>query len=207
MEKPPKSYHFAPCRNKSPLDKRSNDWRIMISKSLLFTLKLTHTLRGYKMKKYISIVAISCAFLSSSLSAQTPELQVFGQIEQTQIKGVSTQLPSRIDSGATISSAHAINIKTHQKDGQEIVTFDFPLPSGEMIKMKKKVVRIAKIRQASSNTITTRPVVNLSVIIQGEPISAEFTLKDRSHMTYPVLIGRNILKKRAIVDVSINQPL
>lgn len=159
------------------------------------------------MKKYISIVAISCAFLSSSLSAQTPELQVFGQIEQTQIKGVSTQLPSRIDSGATISSAHAINIKTHQEDGQKIVTFDFPLPSGEMIKMKKKVVRIAKIRQASSNTITTRPVVNLNVIIQGEPIFAEFTLKDRSHMIYPVLIGRNILKNRAIVDVSINQPL
>ncbi len=179
----------------------------MISKNVLAILKLTDTLRGYKMKKYIAIIAISSAFLSSALSAQTSELQVFGQIEQTQIEDVSTQLPSRIDSGATTSSVHAINIKTHFESEKEMVTFDFPLPNGEIVKMKKKVVRIAKIRQASSNSIKTRPVVNLNVVIQGEPIFAEFTLKDRSHMTYPVLIGRNILENRAIVDVSINQPL
>lgn len=158
------------------------------------------------MKKYIAIIAISSAFLSSALSAQTSELHVFGQVEQTQIKGVSTQLPSRIDSGATTSSVHAINIKSHSNDGKKMVTFDLPLPNGDTIKMKREVVRIAKIRQGSSNTIKTRPVVNLNVIIQGEPIFAEFTLRDRSHMTYPVLIGRNILAHRAIVDVSVNQP-
>ena len=33
------------------------------------------------------------------------------------------------------------------------------------------------------------------VKIGDQEIEEEFTLADRSHMTYPVLIGQNILKK------------
>lgn len=45
-----------------------------------------------------------------------------------------------------------------------------------------------------------RGVVMADVSISGELCSAEFTLADRSHMKYRVLIGQNILKKGFLID-------
>lgn len=47
----------------------------------------------------------------------------------------------------------------------------------------------------SASGIKRRPVVSVKVKLQGEILQEEFTLAERSHMTYPVLIGQNILKK------------
>ena len=40
-----------------------------------------------------------------------------------------------------------------------------------------------------------REAVRLEVEIGGKLVEGNFTLADRSHMTYPVLIGQNILRK------------
>ena len=45
-------------------------------------------------------------------------------------------------------------------------------------------------------------MVKLTVKIGGYTAQAEFTLKDRTTMQYPVLIGREFIKDIAIVDVS-----
>ncbi|WP_289302809.1 RimK/LysX family protein, partial [Methylophaga sp. UBA3996] len=70
------------------------------------------------------------------------------------------------------------------------------------------LVRYVKIRQASTDTLDKRPVASLTVRLGKMTEVAEFTLNDRTHMTYPILLGREFLRDVAVVDVAKdnNQP-
>ena len=57
-------------------------------------------------------------------------------------------------------------------------------------------------RIKSAHGIRYRPVVLTDVAIAGEIMNAEFTVAEREHMKYKVLIGRNILKKGFLIDPS-----
>ena len=52
----------------------------------------------------------------------------------------------------------------------------------------------------SAHGTKLRPVVEVNVLISGREIKARFTVADRSHMRYPVLIGQNILKQGFLID-------
>jgi len=58
----------------------------------------------------------------------------------------------------------------------------------------------AKVKSASGTR--HRPVIVVEISIAGELITAEFTVADRAHMKYPVLIGQNILKSGFLIDPS-----
>ena len=47
----------------------------------------------------------------------------------------------------------------------------------------------------SASGIKERPVIKATIKLKNIEIEDEFTVADRSHMTYPVLIGQPILKK------------
>ena len=47
----------------------------------------------------------------------------------------------------------------------------------------------------SASGSETRPVLNAGIVIKGKKIKSKFTVANREHMTYKVLIGQNILKK------------
>ena len=64
------------------------------------------------------------------------------------------------------------------------------------------VVRMYKTRAPITKDIDHRPVVTVTIEIKGEKFTLEANLNDRSHMKYPVLIGRNLLYGNFVVDVS-----
>lgn len=85
---------------------------------------------------------------------------------------------ARIDTGATKSCIDS--------------TLAHDLDLGPVI--HKKQVR-------SAHGTSMRPVIYAEIMINGYMHKEEFTLAPRSHMTYPVLIGQNILKKgKFLVD-------
>src|SRR3989338_8365456 len=47
----------------------------------------------------------------------------------------------------------------------------------------------------SASGVKKRPVITVKLLLQNSSLEEEFTLADRSHMTYPVLIGQNVLRK------------
>jgi hypothetical protein len=105
---------------------------------------------------------------------------VLGFIETVKIKGNAkkdSSLKARIDSGAQNSAID-----------QELAA---KLKLGPIIKNKA-------IRQASGRSV--RPVMKASIEICGKKLKGEFTISDRSHMKYKVLIGQNLLKKGFIID-------
>ena len=88
-------------------------------------------------------------------------------------------IEAKIDTGATRSS---VDIKLASK-----------LKLGPVIKSKM-------VKSAHGNRL--RPVIEAEVLMAGKRIKSEFTLADRTHMKYPVLIGVNVLKNGFLVDPS-----
>lgn len=62
------------------------------------------------------------------------------------------------------------------------------------------VVKISLIKSASGSR--KRPIISSNVLFAGKEMKVHFSIADRSHMKYKVLIGRNILKKGFLIDPS-----
>jgi hypothetical protein len=91
------------------------------------------------------------------------------------------EIMAKIDTGASKSS---IDLKLAAK-----------LKLGPVIKSKM-------IKSAHGNRL--RPIIIADIEIARKRVKSEFTLADRSHMTYPILIGVNTLKHGFLIDPSKN---
>lgn len=134
-------------------------------------------------------------------------LTTIGRVEhvslpEQQIENIS----ARIDTGAKTSSIWATNVYTNAEGVLHFTLFDTTYESytGQEIKVGEYDITVV----ASSNGIAQqRYKVKLLVKLKGKKIRAWFTLADRSSQVYPVLIGRNVLRGKFIVDVTRGKPL
>lgn len=103
-------------------------------------------------------------------------------------------IDARIDTGATTSS---LGVKSIEENGNHVCC---KMPNNQLIcfhDYNKKVIK------SSFGHTEERYVVRLLVNVHGRNVRTKFTLSDRSKMKFPVLIGRNLLKGKFIVDVSL----
>lgn len=110
---------------------------------------------------------------------------------------------ARIDSGAATSSLSAVNVERFERNGKRWVRFLLQHDDeAEPIEIEAPLIRHVLIRQASSDEVDRRPVVSLTVNL-GNALQqdTEFTLTDRSQMTYPILLGREFLRDVTLIDV------
>lgn len=124
---------------------------------------------------------------------------IVGAVEWTVIDLGNEQLvaKARMDTGAATSSLGATEIAEFERNGKRWVRFK--LNDGRTI--SQKLERFVNIRQAASAS-NSRPVVKLGVKIGEVAYIGEFTLADRSHLKYEILIGRNVLRDLMVVDVA-----
>ena len=104
---------------------------------------------------------------------------------------------ARMDTGAATSSLGAHEIEEFERNGKRWIRFK--LADGRTI--SQRLERFVNIRQAASER-SRRPVVKLGVKIGQIAYIGEFTLADRSHLKYEILIGRNVLRDLMVVDVA-----
>ncbi|EMR12795.1 hypothetical protein MPL1_08619 [Methylophaga lonarensis MPL] len=129
---------------------------------------------------------------------------VLGEVEWIWVETLNRVFKARVDTGATTSSMHARDIVVTERDGKNWVRFSI-LPEEESdasYDIEAPLVRYAKIRQSSADGTDRRPVVSLTIRIGELTERAEFTLTDRSHLTYPILLGREFIRDIAVVDVA-----
>ncbi len=128
-------------------------------------------------------------------------LTILGEAELVHIEGVKQELNARVDTGATTSSLSASNIEEFERNGKKWVRFIVNTNNEENL-IEAPIDNFVKVKQSSSAVPQTRIVVKLWLKLGDIRQNTEFTLANRSHMTYPVLLGRTFLKDNAIVDVS-----
>ena len=65
------------------------------------------------------------------------------------------------------------------------------------------IIKSKLVKSASGNKL--RPVIESVVELAGKKMKEEFTLADRWHMKYRVLIGQNVLKHGYLIDPSLKK--
>ncbi|MGF1714085.1 ATP-dependent zinc protease family protein [Photobacterium chitinilyticum] len=130
---------------------------------------------------------------------------ILGEEEWVWLDSIQSFFKARIDTGATTSSLNAVDIQIFERDGKEWArfnlnhTFDGNEEKAEIV--EAPVVRWVKVRQSTSEQSERRPVIEAWVKLGLLHEKAQFTLADRSQMTYPILLGREFFKDIALVDV------
>jgi hypothetical protein len=128
---------------------------------------------------------------------------VVGGLEAVWFPDLGLELTARIDTGAETASLDARDIQQFERDGKPWVRFTIINPKTDTPEtLERRLVRTVGIYQSGAAEAKRRPVVKLGVLIGQVEQTAEFSLSDRSHMGYQVMIGRSILKDVMVVDVS-----
>lgn len=156
------------------------------------------------MKNSLKTILITSLLLCLPLSyAKEPARVIAGWVEKVRVNGYDFEVKAKLDTGARTSSINAKDIKSFKKDGERWVKFTLVL---EDSKDNLHEIEIEKPRSRKTNIKNhdgehdKRYVVDLDVCFNGRLYTTEFTLADRREYIYDILIGRQFLKKVAIVD-------
>tara|TARA_R110002167_G_scaffold60861_3_gene171550 strand:- start:541 stop:969 length:429 start_codon:yes stop_codon:yes gene_type:complete len=111
-------------------------------------------------------------------------------------------LEARVDTGATTSSLHVDNIVKFKKEKEKWVRFDIHPDSHDVSKLMQREAKVKSVRKVKSSNATkqTRYVIETDISIAGMQWGIELTLTDRSEMKYLMLLGREAMSGRLIVD-------
>lgn len=140
---------------------------------------------------------------NSYASSKTPAKVIAGWVEKISVEKQDTLIKAKLDTGAKTSSIYATNIEFFKKDNDNWVRFNLVLKDilnkTHTLTLEKPQVRRVKIKN-HDGVYDRRAVVMLGLCFDGRYIEAEFTLADRKEYLYGVLLGRDFLKGRVIVD-------
>ena len=108
----------------------------------------------------------------------------------------------RVDSGAKTSALHADQIVPFEKDGEKWIKFIVhPIQRNTKgaIQCEAKVID-KRIVKSSSGTRESRYVINADISLGDQTWTIELTLTNRDSMGYRMLLGREAMAGRLIVD-------
>lgn len=112
------------------------------------------------------------------------------------------RVPVRIDSGAATSAIHCSRVQLVNKEGHKELHVYLDTKKGApqhffiVTEFKETVVRNSFGKEEK------RFVIKTPIKLFGRKIRTEFSLANRQKMSYPILLGRKLLKNRFVVDVS-----
>jgi hypothetical protein len=121
---------------------------------------------------------------------------------QFQLRGVE----AKVDTGAFTSAIHCSDIHVGTlPDGRPLLRVlllddEHPAFHGQPLQFEEFSLRDIR---SSNGEVQERYVIQAVIRLFGEDFNTEFSLSDRSDMKYPVLIGRQVLRRaRLVVDVA-----
>jgi hypothetical protein len=111
-------------------------------------------------------------------------------------------IKAKIDTGARTSALHASDIEYFDRDGVEWVRFKVQpkqYSDKHVVEVEAELVDQRHVR-SSGGRKTFRPVIKTTVAIQDQKFETEITLICRKRMKFRMLIGRQAMKDRFLVD-------
>nr|WP_048306544.1 RimK/LysX family protein [Halomonas sp. PR-M31] len=132
---------------------------------------------------------------------------LLGRTEWVGFPTIGTYLKARVDSGANTASISAKDITEFEREGENWVRFKLALDEDDTViedvrdkPIEAEITRRVRIVQASGEE--SRPVITLLMRLGPIKQNVDFTLNDRTHLDYPVLLGRRFMLDIALIDVS-----
>lgn len=162
------------------------------------------------LKRFTHVVS---AFLTLGLLAgcsSTDKLAEIGPTEILSVKQAGIEYHARIDTGAVETSLHAVDmhvingVKDKKKNVGKTVEFNTVNGEGEKVALSAVIVETSRIRNSQGEEV--RYMVELEVGYKGQERKIKVNLRDRSRMSYKLLIGRNWLVNHYVVNVALPSP-
>jgi hypothetical protein len=128
------------------------------------------------------------------------EMHILGRYDRVDLPELGlSNIHAKIDTGAYTCSLHCH--KAQVVEGQlEFILLDEEHPEFTGMKFVFKEFDQRDIKN-SFGEVERRFVINTTIRIFGEEITASFSLSNRGSLKFPVLIGRKILRDRFLIDV------
>lgn len=128
-------------------------------------------------------------------------MKTLGRSDRVDLPGLGlTDIQAKVDTGAYTCSLHCSRAEVI--DGKlEFVLLDEEHPEFTGMKFVFKKYEQREIKN-SFGEAELRFVIKTKIKIYDTVIRAEFSLSNRGNLRFPILLGRKILKKRFIIDVS-----
>jgi len=130
---------------------------------------------------------------------------IIGSIEVCSLPEIGIdQLQIRVDTGAKTSSLHVDNIAKFTKAGKPWIKFDIHPDVYDIKKVSTCESALHDIRKVkSSNGVSEERYVILTLMrLSDQSWPIEITLTNRSDMSYLMLLGREGMGKKVLVDPS-----
>ena len=111
-------------------------------------------------------------------------------------------IKARVDSGAKTSSLHAFNIHQFEEEGKRYVHFDIhPIQNDrKTIQSCRGLVVDRREVRSSSGVKERRSVIKTPITLGDETWNIEVTLTNRDSMGYRMLLGREAMTNRVLID-------
>lgn len=128
-------------------------------------------------------------------------MHTLGRSDRVDLPGLGlTNIHAKIDTGAYTCSLHCSRAEII--DGKlEFVLLDEEHPEFTGMKFVFKKFEKREIKN-SFGEAEMRFVIQTTIKIYDHLIKAEFSLSNRGNLKFPVLLGRKILRKRFVIDVT-----
>ncbi len=111
-------------------------------------------------------------------------------------------IKAKVDTGARSSSLHAFEMELFRKDGLDYVRFKIhPVQRNDelVVEVETPVFDIRRVRSSSGES-SVRPVIVTMVELLGVAWPIELTLANRDQMGFRMLLGREAMRGRMLVD-------
>lgn len=157
----------------------------------------------------LAVLAIPAALTGTAVAESRP-LEIVGWKERVRIPAYGVTLEAKNDTGARSSSLHAENIRPFEKNGEKWVRFDLVILDEEAeddddgneqrtIQASAMVVDDVLIKRKRGDALR-RQVIELGICMGHVYREVQVNLADRSGYSTRILVGRDFLEGKALVD-------
>lgn len=140
---------------------------------------------------------------TASKPRRRANLPVIGWREWTGLPDFGIEwIKVKVDTGARSSSLHAFNLAPFQRDGIDWVRFQVHPVQRKRLKtvdVEAPVLEYRSVR-SSSGKASLRPVIITNILLLGRTWPIELTLASRDEMGFRMLLGREAIRGRYLVD-------
>jgi hypothetical protein len=141
--------------------------------------------------------------MTKSRKSEEVPMIVLGWREWTALPDLGVRrIKAKLDTGARTSSLHAFRMRRFSRDGEDMIRFEIhPVQrSTASTTVVEAAVKEERDVKDSGGKVETRPVIETLVELGGQRWPIELTLTRRDEMGFRMLLGRQALRGRALVD-------